>query len=94
MKKCGTNCTACPHTLKAKSVKINGIPWIINRTNFNCKSYNLVYAIICMKDMCKQTYIGETLKMVKSRLDKHHGYIHNLVDTATGSHYTLSTLLL
>ena len=88
MKKCGTACTACPHILEAKSVKINGIPWNINR-NFNCKSYNVVYAIICKKDRCKQTYIGETKRMVKYRLDEHRGYVNNLVDTATGSHYTL-----
>ena len=38
---------------------------------------------------CKQTYIGETKIMIKSRLDEYRGYVNNLIDTATGSHYTL-----
>ena len=55
----------------------------------NCKSYNIVYAIICKKENCKQTYTGETKKFLKSRLDDHHGYIVNShTNRATGDHFT------
>ena len=85
MKKCGTNFLACLYIKEAKSVKLNGINWKINR-NVNCKSFNVIYAIICNKDNCKKTYIGETRRYLKSRLDDHRGYVNNQIDKATGSH--------
>ena len=88
MTKFGSNCTGCPYIREGKHVNINGIKWNINK-KFNCMSYNVVYAIICKKDNCKMTYIGETKRMVKFRLDEHCGYVNNSIDTATGSHYTL-----
>ena len=36
----------------------------------------------------QKTYIGETKRFLKSRLDDHCGYVNNHIDTATGSHYT------
>ena len=86
MKKCGTNCLACPYTKETKSIKLNVINWKINR-NVNCKSFNIIYAIICNKDNCKKTYIGETRRYLKSRLDDHCGYVNNQIDNTTGSHY-------
>ena len=59
MKKCGKGCTGCPYIKEGKSLKINGVDWKINQT-LNCKSYNLVYAVICKKNTCRQVYIGET----------------------------------
>ena len=87
MKKCGENCTACPYILNKKSIKINGIDWKINQ-NLNCKSFNVVYAIICSKEKCNMIYIGETKTILKFRLDDHCGYVNCNIDCATGSHFT------
>ena len=87
MKKCGENCTASPYILNKKSIKINGIDWKINQ-NLNCKSFNVVYAITCSKEKCNMTYIGETKRILKFRLDDHRGYVNCNIDCATGSHFT------
>ena len=68
-------------------MKINGIEWKINRT-LNCKSFNVVYAIICTKENCKKTYIGETKRFLRNRLDDHRGYVNNFVHNVTGTHFT------
>ena len=86
MKKCGNNCTACPYIREGKSIKINGIDWKINN-KLNCQSYNVVYAIVCSKDSCKEVYIGETKRILKFRLDDHRGYVNNHFDNATGTHF-------
>ena len=57
MKRCEDNCTSCPYIIEAKRIKNYGISWFINK-KINCKSYNLVYAIICKKENCKLAYIG------------------------------------
>ena len=90
MTKCnGQYCTACPFIKEGKEVKINGESWRINR-QLNCKSYNVVYAIICKKDNCKEAYIGETKHMLKTCLAQHCGYIQNKDDSkATGHHFNL-----
>ena len=80
MKKCGEGCTLCPYILEGKSVKINKVDWKINK-KLNCKSYNVVYAIICSKENCKNVYIGETKRMLKFRIDDYRGYINNCIDT-------------
>ena len=87
MKRCEDNCTSCPYIIEAKRIKINGISWFINK-KVNCKSYNLVYAIICKKENCKLAYIGETKRMLRYSLDDHCGYVNNQLDTATGSHFS------
>ena len=87
MKKCGQNCTACPYIKECKSIKINGIEWKINRT-LNFKSFNILYVIICTKENCKKTYIGETKRFLRNRLDNHRCYVNNFVDNATGTHFT------
>ena len=88
MSKCNSqNCTACPFIKEGKEVKINGVTWKINN-QLNCKSYNVVYAIICKKDNCKEAYIGETKQMLKSRLAQHRGYVQNNME-ATGQHFNL-----
>ena len=86
MKKCGKSCTGCPYIKEGKSLKINGVDWKINQT-LNCKSYNVVYAVVCKKENCRQVYIGETKRFLKSRLDDHRGYINHGVE-ATGQHFT------
>ena len=87
MTKCEENCTACPYINEAKRININGTGWFINK-KVNCKSYNLVYAIVCKKENCKLAYIGETKRMLRHRLDDHRGYVNNQLDTATGSHFS------
>ena len=53
----------------------------------NCNSYNIVYAIVCKKETCKQIYLGETKRTLKSRLAEHRGYVANNDTTATGQHF-------
>jgi hypothetical protein len=48
MTKCESGCTACPYIKEGKSININGIKWKINQ-QLNCKSFNIVYAVICKK---------------------------------------------
>ena len=86
MRKCGDNCTVYPYIRESKKIKINGKKWKINQ-EVNSKSYNVVYAVICKKDNCREVYIGETKRYIKSRLDDHCGYIVNLkLDQSTGFH--------
>ena len=74
---------------KGKGININGIDWKINN-KLNCQSYNVVYAIVCSKDSCKEVYIGETKRQLKFRLSDHRGYIVNKnTNTATGHHFNL-----
>ena len=67
-----------------KAITINGIEWKINQ-NLRCKSYNVVYALICKKDNCREVYVGETKIFLKFCIDDHCGYISNRkIDKATG----------
>ena len=87
MKRCGNMCTICPYVIERKEVKIDNkkVPWKINK-NVNCESKNIVYMIECLK--CKQRYIGESKRSLKSRLADHRGYIKKeQIDTTTGAHY-------
>ena len=87
MSKCGKGCTACPYIKEGKSIKINKAEWKLKR-KYDCNSYNLIYAIVCKKEKCKETYIGETKRMLKYRLADHCGYIRNKrLDQATGYHF-------
>ena len=89
MRKCGQSCTMCPYVREGKVIKINGIEWNINQ-NLHCKSYNVVYALICKKENCREVYVGETKRFLKFRVDDHRGYISNRkIDQATGEHFSL-----
>ena len=56
----------------------------------NCSSYNIVYLIECNKEKCKQRYIGETKRPLRTRLANHRGYVVNHhIDQATGAHFSL-----
>ena len=90
MKKCNeTNCTSCPYIREGKEITINGKKWNISN-QINCNTYNIVYAIICKKDSCKQVYIGETKRILKFRLADHRGYVVNQdTSQATGLHFNL-----
>ena len=87
MTKCGTGCTACPYIKEGKSININGIQWKINQ-QLNCKSFNVIYAVICKKENCQRVYIGETKRILKFPLDEHRGYVMNSqLEKATGHHF-------
>ena len=90
MTKCGTGCTACPFIMEGKSIQFNkNEDWKINKP-VNCNSYNVVYLIECSKSECKMRYIGETKRMLGSRLADHWGYIKNQdTDKVTGAHFNL-----
>ena len=89
MRKCGTNCTACPYIREGKRIKINGQEWKING-DLHCKSFNVIYAVVCKKENCREVYIGETKRFLKFRLDNHRGYIVNKhLTEATGEHFNL-----
>ena len=88
MKKCG-KCTLCPYIKEGRKLKINGAEWNINK-QLNCNSYNVIYAIFCLKEKCKQVYIGETKRMLRFRLADHRGYITNGdLTQATGAHFNM-----
>ena len=87
MKKCNQpNCTACPYIREGKNITINGAQWRLMK-QLDCNSYNIVYAIICKKENCKQVYLGETKRQLKFRLADHRGYVGNNDTTATGQHF-------
>ena len=88
MKKCGKNCTACPYIREGNKFQINGIDSHIKKQH-DCNTYNVVYAIFCMKEKCKQVYIGESKRMLWSRIADHRGYVSRAeTDKATGAHFT------
>ena len=86
MKRCGKMCTICPYIKEGKEVKVNEEKtWTINKS-VTCETKNIVYLIECLK--CKQRYIGESKRSLKSRLADHRGYINKeKIETATGAHY-------
>ena len=89
MFRCGKGCTACPYIREGKSIKVNNKSWKINR-KFDCNTFNVIYAITCKKDRCKETYIGETRRLLKFRVEEHCGYVRNQhLDKATGLHFNL-----
>ena len=89
MTKFGSNCPSCPFIKEGKTLKINVSVWNISK-QLNCNSYNVVYAIMCLKENCREVYIGETKRMLKYRLADHRGYITNgVVSQATGAHFNL-----
>jgi hypothetical protein len=87
MKKCNQlDCTACPFIREGKNITINGAQWKINK-KVDCNTYNIVYAIICKKDTCKQVYLGETKRLLKFCLAEHRRDVGNNNPTATGQHF-------
>ena len=89
MKKCGSNCTSCPYIEEGNKVKINSTEWKI-KNKFDCNFYNVIYAILCKKEKCKQVYIGETRRLLNFRVADHRGYVSRQeTDKATGAHFTM-----
>ena len=80
------------HLPLEKSVeKKKKIKWDINKKRkVDCTTFNVIYAIICKKNKCKETYIGETKRILKSRIADHCWYVRNgRLDKATGAHFNL-----
>ena len=89
MKKCGNNCGSCPYIKEGNRVIINEKEWKINK-QLDCQSYNLVYAIFWSREKCNQVYIGETKRMLQTRVADHCGYVSNgRTDKATGAHFNM-----
>ena len=51
MRKLCTNCIACIYIRKGKLIQINGK---------ECKTFNMIFAILGKTNMCRDVYIGET----------------------------------
>ena len=77
-----------PFIKAGKFFTINNSSWNKNK-QLHCNTYNLVYAILCTKENCKEEYIGETKRMLRTRVAEHHGYVSK-VETSqpTGAHFT------
>ena len=89
MFKCGRGCPTCPYIREGKSIKVNDKVWKINR-KFYCNTFNVIYAITCKTEKCKETYIGETKRLLKSRVAEHCGYVRNQhLDKVTGLYFNL-----
>ena len=55
----------------------------------NCETTNCIYLIECRKERCRQQYIGETGRSIRTRIMEHRGYINNNKNKATGDHFNL-----
>ena len=88
MFKCGRECPTCPFIQEGKTIKINkNTDWKVSR-KVNFQSFNIVYMIKCVKENFNKRYIGETKRMLKSRMADHRGYvISGNTETATGAHF-------
>ena len=82
MKKCGLVCTACPYI---KEEKI--LPYMEHSVE-NDEEIRLQLTV-CRKDNCKQVCLGETKRLLNSRLAEHYGYVENKDYTASsGQHFS------
>jgi hypothetical protein len=89
MRRCKKQCHACPYIKESKEINTVTFKWTINKP-VNCEDSNVIYMIECMKDNCRQKYIGETKRKFKVRLSEHKGYINNRnLHEATGAHFNL-----
>ena len=90
MKKCGKACPTCPYILEGKEIKTySNQKWILNN-QFTCESFNVIYMIECQKNNCKMRYIGQTQRMLKTRMAEHRRYVSNNMDNiSTGAHFNL-----
>ena len=81
MQKCKDICLICQFILEPKEVGSDKFIWRIEK-KLNCKSYNIVYMLVCTKEVCiqKETrqvrYIGETERTLNDRICEHIGYIN------------------
>ena len=88
MKKCNDpNCLACPFIKIGKEVKspFNSTSVKINAA-LDCNSTNVVYGLFCNKENCRQLYIGQTQRQLKTRLAEHKTSIRTKSNKIVGQH--------
>ena len=74
--KCGkSRCGCCNNNLEQSSLYFQNADKFEIKTNMNCSSQNLIYALICGN--CKKTYIGETGGVLRYRVRVHRQQIDN-----------------
>ena len=74
---------------KEKNLSMNASTLSLNG-QFDCNTYNIVYAIICKKETYKQGYKGKTKRLLKFCIADHRGYIVNKdTSQSTGLHFNL-----
>ena len=90
MKKCGKNCGICPLVKEGRFLKGKNFKWNISKS-VNCDTFHCIYLIECNIDRCRQKYIGETDRKLKTRILEHKRYItNNIINKTTGYHFNLS----
>ena len=96
MKKCNQpGCNTCPHIKESKIVNSTANNFKVTiSTPANCTTKNLVYAITCDRQGCRNNqYIGETMKQLKERFSQHLSAVRstneNIKQTAVGEHFNL-----
>ena len=72
--KCGKSCFCCDYIIKGDLFKFKNWhqPFIL-KSNFNCKTPNLIYVIICC--YCKKEYIRQTGEQLKKKLSIYRQHI-------------------
>ena len=72
--KCGTSCFCCDYIVVAELFKSKNWhqPFVL-KSNFNFKTSNLIYVIICSS--CNKEYIGQTRGQLKERLSIYRQHI-------------------
>ena len=49
-----------------------------------------LYALVCKEENCRKVYIGDSKRLLKARIDDHHGYVvNNKLTKARGEHLNL-----
>ncbi|OOZ70928.1 hypothetical protein BOW49_13320, partial [Solemya velum gill symbiont] len=68
--KCGKpRCLTCPDLIEAGSVTFKNGKVFHVKTDMNCKSKNVIYAVICQQ--CEEFYIGQTSMELRLRMTLH-----------------------
>ena len=85
MNKCCKSCVICPFVSERKHIKTSKFTWQIN-SQVNCQTRNMVYMIECIKENCKERYIGESERTLHDRISEHVRYLRTNKE-ATGEHF-------
>jgi hypothetical protein len=90
MTKCGNSCTACPYIMTENNVKVNETEnWKIE-SKVTCSTFNCVYMLHCKK--CGKRYIGETGRILRTRLSDHREYINiQVISATTGDNFNITS---
>ena len=89
MKKCNkANCETCPYVKTGKQFKstLNTAVAQLNST-IDCTTTNVVYCVFCNKNNCKQLYIGQTQRQLKTRFGEHKTSVRTKAKNVIGEHF-------